>query len=99
MSEFNEKRADALRDYMTNSTMYELFNRRWRLFVIKTFGREGLDDFSYRNALGTGDFSKILAPEKIMNPLISTTSTTFSYIALMKEPKMQILARTKRERL
>ncbi|NDH09395.1 MAG: hypothetical protein EBY16_07265 [Gammaproteobacteria bacterium] len=27
MSEFNEKRADALRDYMTNSTMYELFNK------------------------------------------------------------------------
>jgi len=65
---FDNERHKAFKCYMSEATIYDLFNRRWRVFVIKTFGREGLDDFSYRNALGTGDFSDILAIKKIMNP-------------------------------
>ena len=65
---FDNERHEAFSCYMYEPTIYDFFHRRWRVFVIKTFGREGLDDFSYRNALGTGDFSDILALEKIMNP-------------------------------
>ena len=67
-NDFDNERHEAFRCYMSEPTIYDFFHRRWGVFVIKTFGREGLDDFSYRNALGTGDFSHILALEKIMNP-------------------------------
>ena len=64
----NTERAEAFRNYMLQTNLYDLFNRNWRLFVIKTFGKELLDDFSYRNALGTGDFKDILDPQKLFNP-------------------------------
>lgn len=65
---FNTERVEAFRNYMLRSNFFDLFNRNWRLFVIKTFGKELLDDFSYRNALGTGDFKNILDSDKIFNP-------------------------------
>jgi hypothetical protein len=66
--EIDRVRKTQLFNYNSTTDFFELLYRRWHLFLVKTFAKELLDDFSYRNALVTGDLQNIWALEKILNP-------------------------------
>lgn len=63
----------------TNLTLLQEFKLEWRKFIIRVYGKEYLNDFQYRDALGTGEltpilsYSKLLSPIKLIIVLINTT--------------------------
>ena len=61
-------RAEYFYEHM-NAPLYSRFTYEWRNLIIRLFAEEYLDDFKYRHALATGNFTDILATRKLLSPI------------------------------
>lgn len=52
-----------------NAPLNSRVTYEWRNLIIRLFAEEYLDDFKYRHALATGDFTDILATRKLLSPI------------------------------
>lgn len=62
----------------------------WRTNMLELFGEEMLDDFSYREALGTGRLYPVLATRKLLNPVKLLAAIIMSLLALIKASYYQL---------
>jgi len=62
------KRAKYFYEHMS-APFYSRLTYEWRNLIIRLFAEEYLDDFKYRHALATGNFTDILATRKLLSPI------------------------------
>lgn len=63
-------------------SLQQILVRDYRELVIRLFGEEQLDDFSYRQALATGDLLPILATRKLLSP-VKWVAALFSCLSIL----------------
>lgn len=62
----------------------------WRTNMLEIFGEEMLDDFSYREAIGFGQWSSVLALRKLVNPVKWVAAIIMTLLALIKAGYIQL---------
>lgn len=63
------QRIKALDRIRYSEPLMSQFTREWRMLIIRLLGEEYLDDFSYRQALASGELWPILATRKLLSPV------------------------------
>jgi hypothetical protein len=67
-AELNKNRSSFLFERNEEALQARLI-REWREMILRLFGEEYLDDFQYREALGTGNLIPVLATWKLCSPI------------------------------
>ena len=68
-TQHNRERLDYYTQTIVNNHLLSKLIFELRTLIIKNYGQENLDDFAYRNAIITGDVTKILDAMKLLSPL------------------------------